>query len=51
MKFYNISETAKILSVDRSTIYRWSKQGKIEIIFVNGLPRISEDEIKRLTVG
>lgn len=37
-----------MLSVNRSTIYRWAKQGKLNIVYLNRLPRISEEEIERI---
>lgn len=47
-RLYNITDTARYLSVGRNTIYRWIKQGLIQTIKVNGLTRIRESEIKRL---
>ena len=47
-KLYNITETAKLLSVGRATIYRWIKADLIQTISINGLTRVRESEIKRL---
>ena len=47
-KLYNITQTAKNLSVGRNTIYRWIKSGLIQTIKVNGLTRVRESEIRRI---
>lgn len=47
-RLYNVSRTAKLLGVDRVTVYNWAKEGKIKFVKVNGLNKVSENEIKRL---
>ena len=50
-KQYKIKEACEILGVTRDTLYRWKKSGKIHFNRVNGLPRISESELKRIVKG
>lgn len=48
---YSMSETAKILEVDPSTLWRWVKSGKIRVSGyrrVNGRPFIKGREITRM---
>ena len=45
---YSIIETAKILSVNRQTIYMWIKNNKIKYIIKNGKKRIEESELNRI---
>lgn len=47
-KFYKTKEVAEMLSVTLRTVDRWRKSGKINTTMVNGRPRISESEIKRI---
>lgn len=47
-KFYKPSEVAEMLSITLTTVNRWRKSGKINTVMVNGRPRISESEIKRI---
>lgn len=48
-KQHTIKEVCQLLGVTRQCIYKWEKQGKIKFSRVNGLPRISESELKRIT--
>ena len=50
-KLFTINEVAKLLKVTRQTIYNWENEGKIHFNRVNGLPRISESELKRIVRG
>lgn len=50
-QLYTIKELVKILKVDRTTIYRWEKEGKINLIRINGRTRATESELKRLMKG
>lgn len=50
-KQYTIKEVCKILGVTRQCIYHWERLGKINFTRVNGLPRISESELKRIVKG
>lgn len=47
----SVSETAKIFSVSKRTIFRWIESGKIKAIKISGTVRISEEEIERLKKG
>lgn len=47
-KQYTIKEVCKILGVTRQCLYHWERSGKISFTRVNGLPRISESELKRI---
>ena len=51
MQLYTINETIKILKISRITLWRYIKQGKIKTIDLCGNPRITQDEIDRLTKG
>jgi excisionase family DNA binding protein len=51
-RHYKTSEVAKILGVDRRTIWRWIKEGKIKGIKLPGkLYVIPESEVKRILEG
>lgn len=50
-QLYKITEASKILSVTRQTVTRWIKEGKIQVVRINGNPRIKESELKRLMEG
>lgn len=47
-ELYNISKASKLLGVDRTTLYRWKKEGKIKFIKVGKFHKVSESEINRL---
>jgi len=47
---YGMTEAAKMLGIDRATLYRWAKSGKIRIsgyFQVNGRAYIKGKEINR----
>lgn len=48
MQYYKITEVAKMFSVTRKTIYNWIESGVLKIVRINGKPRISEEECKRI---
>lgn len=50
-ELYTIEETAKKLKVTNQTIRNWERDGKIKFTRVNGLPRITEGELKRIVKG
>lgn len=50
-RYYKVSEVAEILHMNRITIYKWIKQGKIKAIEINGQLRIDGNELRRLTKG
>lgn len=50
-KFYKIKDVAEVFSVTRQTIYNWIAEGKVNVIRINGNPRISEKEVERLKKG
>jgi excisionase family DNA binding protein len=48
-KLYTVKEAAEIFGLNRLTIYRWIKDGKITVIWLPGDNiRITQDEIDRL---
>lgn len=47
-KQYTIKEVCVLLGITRQSLYNWEKCGKIHFTRVNGLPRISESELKRI---
>lgn len=50
-RLYNITKAAKLLGVDRTTLYHWNKLGKIEFIKVGDFHKVSETEIRRIRGG
>jgi len=46
-----VATAARMLSVDRTTLYRWKKLGLISMAKVNGTTLIPMGEIKRLVSG
>lgn len=50
-QLYKISEVAKKMSITTRTIYRWIDSGKINIVRINGNPRVTESELQRLMKG
>ena len=49
MKYYKVSEVAKILSMSRITIWLWIKEGKIKAIRTpGGTYLIPESEVNRI---
>ncbi len=51
MKLYRTGKVAEILGVNRVTIIRWIRQGKIKAVRIGKEFRIPEDEVKRLLKG
>jgi len=51
MKLYRTGKVAEILGVNRVTVIRWIKQGKIKAMRIGKEFRIPEDEVKRLLKG
>lgn len=47
-KLYTIKEVTDILCVTRQAIYQWNKKGILKFVRVNGNPRITESELKKL---
>ena len=45
-KGLSITESAKILSIDRTTLYRYISQGKIQTFKFHGWNRIKHNEIQ-----
>ena len=50
-KLYKYSEVAELLSVTRHTVERWAREGKLNVVRINGNPRVAESELKRLMKG
>ena len=52
MKFYTITEVAKLLKVSRVTVYDWIEKGKMKAVELPGLKngrlRITEKELEKL---
>ncbi|RLI84868.1 MAG: IS607 family transposase [Archaeoglobales archaeon] len=48
MKLYRTGKVAEIFGVNRVTVIRWIKQGKIKAVRVGREYRIPEDEVKRM---
>ena len=46
-QLYRVPDVAKKLSVSRRTLDRWIADGKIKAVRINGLPRITESELKK----
>jgi len=51
MKLYRTGKVAEILGVNRVTVIRWIKQGRIKAVIVGREYRIPEDEVKRMLKG
>jgi excisionase family DNA binding protein len=51
MKLYRTGKVAEMLGVNRVTIIRWIRQGKIRAVRIGKEFRIPEDEVKRLLKG
>ena len=47
----NIKETGAYLSVSRSTVYRLIKDGTLQVVYVRGLPRITQQSLSELAGG
>ena len=51
MKMYRTGKVAEMLGVNRVTVIRWIKQGKIKAMRIGREFRVPEDEVKRLLKG
>ena len=47
-KYYTVRELAQILRRDKTTIYKWIKEGRIKAIKVRGRYLIPEDELNKI---
>lgn len=47
--FYTTTEVARLLKVERTTLYRWRKAGKLKAKKINGLIRYRVTDIKKLS--
>jgi len=47
MTYYTINEVAKMLKVDRHTVWRWIKDGKLESHKVGSTHRITQEQLDR----
>jgi excisionase family DNA binding protein len=45
-KFYTLSDVAKLLSVSRTTVYRWRQRG-LGVVRINGVVRIGELSLRQ----
>ena len=50
-QLYTFREVIKLLKIERTTLYRWEKEGKLKVVRINGKPRVPESELKRLMKG
>lgn len=50
-KLYTVKEVCEIIGITKQGLYKWRKEGKIRFVRVNGLPRITESELKRIVKG
>jgi len=44
-KFYTIGEVARLLSVSRTTVYRW-RLGSLRAVRIGGVVRLSESSLR-----
>lgn len=49
--YYKVSELARLLEVDKKTVYKWIKDRRINAIRACGIIRIHRDEVDRLLEG
>lgn len=47
-EFLTIEQAAKILNVDRSTLWHWDKEGYLKKIHIGGKPRYKKSDIDRI---
>ena len=47
-EFLTIEQAANILSVDRSTLWHWDKEGYLKKIHIGGKPRYKKSDIDRI---
>jgi len=45
----SIADAAKFLGVSRGTIYRWAKNGLLDIVKIGGTSRINKASLLKLT--
>lgn len=45
-KFYTLNEVAKLLSVSRTTVYRWRQRG-LGVVRIHGVVRVGELSLRR----
>lgn len=45
-KFYTLDEVAKLLSVSRTTVYRW-RLGGLGVLRIRGVVRVSESSLQQ----
>lgn len=48
---YTLNEVAKIFHVTRQTIYNWISAGRIKVVKIGGVVRVSEEEVERVKQG
>lgn len=46
-----ISQASKMLGVDKSTLWKWDKEGYLHKIHIGGKPRYRESEVKAILEG
>ncbi len=45
---YKLKDVASKLAITRRTLYRWIDTGQLNIVRINGHPRVLESELQRL---
>ena len=48
---YTLKEVMSIFKVTRQTIYNWIAEGKIKVVKIGGIVRVSEEEVERIKRG
>lgn len=49
MKLYSAEEVAEILQVEKETVWKWIRAGKIKSVNIGRLVRITQEEVERIT--
>ncbi len=47
-EYLTITQAAKLLSIDRSTLWHWDKEGYLKKIHIGGKPRYKRSDIDRI---
>lgn len=45
---YRLQDVASKLAITRRTLYRWIDTGQLNVVRINGHPRVTESELQRL---
>jgi len=47
-KVYNLKYASRLLDIDRGTLYRWNKEGKIRLRFIDSIYFITYEDLSKL---